>query len=126
MADTRRWFWLGGVILLCAFFWLLHPILTPFLVALLLAYLFDPSCRSAGESRSVQDLGRDSGVRAIYLDLHHVAIGVGADARQTIVSLVRTDAADARLVAAQRTALGAIEIWPGGRFLEIRQAQGSG
>ena len=42
MADTRRWFWLGGVVLLCAFIWLLHPILTPFLVALLLAYLFDP------------------------------------------------------------------------------------
>ncbi|EJM61236.1 putative permease [Pseudomonas sp. GM50] len=42
MADTRRWFWLGGVVLLCAFVYLLHPILTPFLVALLLAYLFDP------------------------------------------------------------------------------------
>ncbi|MBK5551561.1 AI-2E family transporter, partial [Pseudomonas sp. TH03] len=42
MADTRRWFWLGGVVLLCVFVWLLHPILTPFLVALLLAYLFDP------------------------------------------------------------------------------------
>ena len=42
MADTRRWFWLGGVVLLCAFVCLLHPILTPFLVALLLAYLFDP------------------------------------------------------------------------------------
>jgi len=42
MADTRRWFWLGGVVLLCGFIWLLHPILTPFLVALLLAYLFDP------------------------------------------------------------------------------------
>lgn len=42
MADTRRWVWLGGVILLFAFVYLLHPILTPFLVALLLAYLFDP------------------------------------------------------------------------------------
>ena len=42
MADTRRWFWLGGVVLLCVFVWLLHSILTPFLVALLLAYLFDP------------------------------------------------------------------------------------
>ncbi len=42
MGDTRRWFWLGGVALLCAFIYLLHPILTPFLVALLLAYLFDP------------------------------------------------------------------------------------
>ena len=42
MADTRRWVWLGGVVLLCALVYLLHPILTPFLVALLLAYLFDP------------------------------------------------------------------------------------
>ena len=42
MADTRRWFWLGGIVLLCVFVWLLHSILTPFLVALLLAYLFDP------------------------------------------------------------------------------------
>ena len=42
MADTRRWVWLGGVVLLCVFVFLLHSILTPFLVALLLAYLFDP------------------------------------------------------------------------------------
>jgi len=42
MGDARRWFWLGGVALLFAFIYLLHPILTPFLVALLLAYLFDP------------------------------------------------------------------------------------
>ena len=55
MADTRRWFWLGGVLLLCAFVWLLHPILTPFLVALLLAYLFDPlvdRLETAGLSRT--------------------------------------------------------------------------
>jgi predicted PurR-regulated permease PerM len=42
MGDTRRWFWLGGVVLLFAFIYVLHAILTPFLVALLLAYLFDP------------------------------------------------------------------------------------
>src|SRR5471030_2192965 len=42
MADTRRWVWIGGVVLLCVFVFLLHSILTPFLVALLLAYLFDP------------------------------------------------------------------------------------
>jgi hypothetical protein len=55
MADTRRWFWLGCSCR-CAFVWLLHPILTPFLVALLLAYLFDPlvdrlekpACRGPG------------------------------------------------------------------------------
>ena len=42
MADTRRWVWLGGIVLLCVLVFLLHSILTPFLVALLLAYLFDP------------------------------------------------------------------------------------
>lgn len=42
MADTRRWVWLGGVLLVCGLVYLLHPILSPFLVALLLAYLFDP------------------------------------------------------------------------------------
>ncbi|MDQ3202683.1 MAG: AI-2E family transporter, partial [Pseudomonadota bacterium] len=55
MADTRRWFWLGGLVLLCAFLWLLHPILTPFLVALLLAYMFDPlvdRLEKAGLSRT--------------------------------------------------------------------------
>jgi predicted PurR-regulated permease PerM len=42
MADSRRWFWIGGVALLCVFVFLLHPILTPFLIALLLAYMADP------------------------------------------------------------------------------------
>ena len=42
MTDTRRWFWLGAAILLCVFVYLLHPILSPFLVSLLLAYMFDP------------------------------------------------------------------------------------
>ena len=42
MVDSRRWVWLGVVVLLCVFIYLLHPILTPFLVALGLAYLFDP------------------------------------------------------------------------------------
>ncbi|MNE26150.1 pheromone autoinducer 2 transporter [compost metagenome] len=42
MIDMRRWVW-PGVILLCAalLYWL-HPILTPFLVGILLAYLADP------------------------------------------------------------------------------------
>ncbi|MFF7708658.1 AI-2E family transporter [Pseudomonas sp. NPDC007930] len=42
MADMHRWFWLGIALLCCAFIYLLHPILTPFLVAMLLAYLGDP------------------------------------------------------------------------------------
>ncbi|WP_295470775.1 AI-2E family transporter [uncultured Pseudomonas sp.] len=42
MTDTKRWYWLGGAALLVAFIFLLHPILMPFLVALLLAYMGDP------------------------------------------------------------------------------------
>ncbi len=42
MTDMRRWFWLGAVLLLCVFFYLLHPTLSPFLVGILLAYLADP------------------------------------------------------------------------------------
>ncbi len=42
MVDSRRWVWLGVVVLLSVFIYLLHPILTPFLIALGLAYLFDP------------------------------------------------------------------------------------
>lgn len=42
MTDMRRWFWLGAVLLLCAFVYLLHPILTPFLIGILLAYMGDP------------------------------------------------------------------------------------
>ncbi|MBB6285947.1 putative PurR-regulated permease PerM [Pseudomonas sp. SJZ103] len=56
MADTRRWVWLGGIVLLCVFVFLLHSILTPFLVALLLAYLFDPvvdRLEKAGLSRTL-------------------------------------------------------------------------
>ncbi|GFM51051.1 AI-2E family transporter [Pseudomonas capsici] len=42
MTDTKRWYVLGGIALLAAFIFMLHPILMPFLVALLLAYMGDP------------------------------------------------------------------------------------
>ncbi|MDU9413892.1 AI-2E family transporter [Pseudomonas sp. zfem005] len=42
MTDSRRWLWLGGVLLLCWLLYQLHPILSPFLVGMLLAYLGDP------------------------------------------------------------------------------------
>jgi predicted PurR-regulated permease PerM len=56
MPDSRRLFWLGGVFLLCVFVYLLHPILTPFLIALLLAYMADPlvdRLEAAGLSRTL-------------------------------------------------------------------------
>lgn len=42
MTDTRRWVWLAVVLVFAAFVYWLHPILSPFLVGILLAYLADP------------------------------------------------------------------------------------
>ncbi|MEE1925035.1 AI-2E family transporter [Pseudomonas sp. 148P] len=42
MIDTRRWIALGAVLLLGVLLYLLHGILSPFLVGILLAYLADP------------------------------------------------------------------------------------
>ncbi|NNG62021.1 AI-2E family transporter, partial [Pseudomonas fragi] len=42
MADSRRWVWWGVAFAAALFVYFLHPILTPFLVAIVLAYMFDP------------------------------------------------------------------------------------
>ena len=42
MTDSRRWVWLGVAVVLGLFVYFLHPILTPFLIAVVLAYMFDP------------------------------------------------------------------------------------
>ncbi|MEK1907534.1 MAG: AI-2E family transporter [Pseudomonas sp.] len=42
MTDSRRWMWLIGVFLLGWLIYLLSPVLSPFLVAMLLAYMGDP------------------------------------------------------------------------------------
>ena len=42
MADSRRWVWWAVALGLCLFVYFLHPILTPFLIAIVLAYMFDP------------------------------------------------------------------------------------
>ena len=42
MADSRRWVWWGVALGFVLFVYFLHPILTPFLVAIVLAYMFDP------------------------------------------------------------------------------------
>jgi len=42
MTDSRRWLWLAGVFLCGWLIYLLTPILSPFLVAMLLAYMGDP------------------------------------------------------------------------------------
>ena len=42
MTDMRRWVWLGVTLLCAALLYWLHPILSPFLVGIMLAYLADP------------------------------------------------------------------------------------
>jgi predicted PurR-regulated permease PerM len=42
MTDSRRWLWLGGFLFLGWLLYQLHPVLSPFLVGMLLAYLGDP------------------------------------------------------------------------------------
>ena len=42
MTDMRRWVWLAILVVMGALVYWLHPILSPFLVGILLAYLADP------------------------------------------------------------------------------------
>ena len=42
MIDSRRWLWMAGLLLLGWLLYLLQPILSPFLIGVLLAYLGDP------------------------------------------------------------------------------------
>jgi predicted PurR-regulated permease PerM len=42
MIDSRRWLWMAGLLLLGWLLYLLSPILSPFLIGVLLAYLGDP------------------------------------------------------------------------------------
>ena len=52
----RPWLWLGGAVVLCVLLWLLGPVLTPFAVAALLAWLADPlviRIEKSGRSRTV-------------------------------------------------------------------------
>lgn len=42
MMEVRRWMWLGAVVVLGVLLYLLHGILSPFLIGILLAYLADP------------------------------------------------------------------------------------
>lgn len=42
MTDMRRWVWLGVTLLCAVLLYWLHPILSPFLIGILLAYLADP------------------------------------------------------------------------------------
>lgn len=42
MRASRLWVWFGVALVAVLFVFFLHTILTPFLIAMLLAYMFDP------------------------------------------------------------------------------------
>ena len=62
MADSRRWVWWGVALGFALFVYFLHPILTPFLVAIVLAYMFDPVVDRLERS----GLSRTWGVVAVF------------------------------------------------------------
>jgi predicted PurR-regulated permease PerM len=124
MVDTRRWFWLGGVVLLCAFVWLLHPILTPFLVALLLAYLADPlvdRLEKAGLSRTWGVVAVFALFTLMFTALLLVLVPMLAKQLLRLYEL-----APQMLDWLQHTALpwAQSKFGPGRWFLEVRQTQG--
>lgn len=65
MTDSQRWFWLGSLLVFGWLVYLLAPILTPFLVAALLAYLGDP----AADRLEAWRLSRTGAVVVVFLVL---------------------------------------------------------
>jgi predicted PurR-regulated permease PerM len=63
--DSRTWLWLAGVLLAGWLLWLLAPILTPFLIAALLAYLGDPLV----DHLEARRLPRTAAVVVVFLGL---------------------------------------------------------
>ena len=71
MSDSLRWLWLVGIFLTGWLVYLLTPILSPFLVAMLLAYLGDPLVDRLERLK----LSRSLGVALVFL-LFAVAVAV--------------------------------------------------
>ncbi|MFY1021495.1 AI-2E family transporter [Ectopseudomonas khazarica] len=62
MTDSTRWLWMAGLFLLGWLLYLLHPILSPFLIGILLAYLGDPLVDRLERHR----LSRTGGVVVVF------------------------------------------------------------
>jgi predicted PurR-regulated permease PerM len=62
MTDSTRWLWIAGLFLLGWLLYLLHPILSPFLIGILLAYLGDPLVDRLERHR----LSRTGGVVVVF------------------------------------------------------------
>ena len=62
MTYSTRWLWMAGLFLLGWLLYLLHPILSPFLIGVLLAYLGDPLVDRLERLR----LSRGAGVLVVF------------------------------------------------------------
>lgn len=62
MTDSTRWLWMAGLLLLGWLLYQLHPILSPFLIGTLLAYLGDPLVDRLERCK----LSRSAGVAVVF------------------------------------------------------------
>jgi predicted PurR-regulated permease PerM len=91
MTDSQKWFWLVGLLTLGALLYLLAPVLTPFLLSALLAYLGDPlvdRLEKLGTSRAI-------GVVMVFAVMLMAAIGtllvlIPALEHQIVVIIAKT------------------------------------
>jgi len=72
MTDSQRWFFLGLAVFVGGLIYLLQPILTPFLVAALFAYLGDP----VADRLEALGLGRLLAVCIVFLVMILAVIGL--------------------------------------------------
>lgn len=70
--DRDRWFWMALVIIVGLLIYLLSPVLTPFLVGAILAYIADP----LADRLELKGLSRNRAVLIVFSTLTFVGLGV--------------------------------------------------
>ena len=122
MNDSNRWLWLAGL-LLCTAGVSADPILTPFLIGVLLAYLGDPLV-DRPERWGLSRTGRHCRIRVVQPAFAGVVASAGAYAGQAAGQAVSIGAAGSGLAAARSVAVGPDAIRVGRQLLAARSAQG--
>ena len=97
MIDTRRWITLGAVLLLGVLLYLLHGILSPFLIGILLAYLADPLVDRLERA----GLSRTAGVVLVFtlFSLEAVFLGFLGSALGVVLAMITGTAVSSALSA---------------------------
>ena len=70
MTESRRWFWLAAVLVLGGLLYLLAPVLTPFLMGAILAYIGDP----AADRLEAMGLSRTASVATVFVALFLITL----------------------------------------------------